>query len=363
MPFFFKPVVWNSEGYRKPSGARSTSGYPFEHGFGHEEWNNSDRFTYSVGKDRFKVFHSEGLGNQDIEEIAGLTAMMLIASHAGSQWLVGIAAGCTPLLGKNQKETRLQLARTLKLDSHEMAEEAWAIEAVQQKHASKAAFLRVWQRDFHWIPNWTCPADLYLALHDPVRLDPASLTGRNRLVNMYGSYQPTDRAVFLRVLGAIPAGVDDAAVRRLADWAGGEVDVASDVSAISSASPTMRAALIQARIGQGAFREQVMAAWNDRCAVTGCAVHEMLRASHIQPWRSCTNEQRLDPENGMMLAAHLDALFDRGLISFSDAGEMLISSLVPKDSKIWGVGERLQHAPSRRQATYLDHHRTNVFRQ
>ena len=28
------------------------------------------------------------------------------------------------------------------------------------------------------------------------------------------------------------------------------------------------------------------------------------------------NKERLDPENGFLLAAHIDALFDKGLISF-----------------------------------------------
>lgn len=28
MPYFFKPVVWNSEGYRRPSGGRFSSGFP-----------------------------------------------------------------------------------------------------------------------------------------------------------------------------------------------------------------------------------------------------------------------------------------------------------------------------------------------
>jgi hypothetical protein len=48
--YFFKPVVWNSSGYRKPSGARFTSGYPIEHGYGHEEWNNSDTLFFTDGK-------------------------------------------------------------------------------------------------------------------------------------------------------------------------------------------------------------------------------------------------------------------------------------------------------------------------
>ncbi len=364
MPFYIKPVVWNSEGYRKPSGAKFTSGYPHEHGFGHEEWNNADQFSFSEGADRFKVFHTEGLGNQDTNEQAGLIAIVMIASHASRQWLIGVAAGCTSLLRDEDKPTRLKLADRLGLDSESMAAEAWSLPSVQRRFSSQGEFKRLWRRDFHWIPNWTCPADLYLPLHQPVPLDPTELTGKNKLVNMYGAYQPVDRTIFLRVLGQIPPGINDAAVRRLADWAGGEVEIASDIEAIQTRSATMRAALVQARIGQGAFREQVMGEWQNRCAVTGCTIHEILRASHIQPWRASTNEQRLDPHNGLMLAAHLDALFDRGLISFTDAGAMIVSSSVANSDRdaVWGLGEPLRHQPTKRTAPYLAHHRQHVFR-
>jgi putative restriction endonuclease len=32
-------------------------------------------------------------------------------------------------------------------------------------------------------------------------------------------------------------------------------------------------------------------------------------------------EERLDPHNGLMLAAHIDTLFDSGLISFANEGD------------------------------------------
>jgi hypothetical protein len=42
----------------------------------------------------------------------------------------------------------------------------------------------------------------------------------------------------------------------------------------------------------------------------------MLIASHIKPWRDCTEEERLHPANGLLLATHVDKLFDRFLLSF-----------------------------------------------
>ena len=60
--------------------------------------------------------------------------------------------------------------------------------------------------------------------------------------------------------------------------------------------------------------------------MTGCENGALLRASHIKPWRNSDNHDRLYPYNGLLLAAHLDAAFDAGLISFSDEGRLLVHS-------------------------------------
>jgi hypothetical protein len=88
---------------------------------------------------------------------------------------------------------------------------------------------------------------------------------------------------------------------------------------------TEREALRLARIGQGQFRTGCMEVWIGRCALTGVAIPEVLRASHIKPWHKSTNFERLDPYNGLLLAAHLDALFDRHLISFAANGSLIVS--------------------------------------
>lgn len=103
--------------------------------------------------------------------------------------------------------------------------------------------------------------------------------------------------------------------------------VGSDLEEIwkSNESTTVKSRLIEARIGQGAFRKSVLKKWGSACAVTGVTAAEAIRASHIQPWRESDNKDRLDPSNGIPLVATLDALFDRGVISFATNGKMLIS--------------------------------------
>jgi hypothetical protein len=107
---------------------------------------------------------------------------------------------------------------------------------------------------------------------------------------------------------------------------------------------TERDVLAKARIGQGKFRADLVAAWRrgERCALTGVAIPEMLAASHIKPWRKSTNRERLDPMNGLLLVAHLDRLFDRHLASFREhAGEFrcVVHPRVGRDAERLGVSE------------------------
>jgi hypothetical protein len=79
------------------------------------------------------------------------------------------------------------------------------------------------------------------------------------------------------------------------------------------------------RIGQDVFRDALMVYWGGRCPMTGITEPGLLRASHIVPWAECTDAQRLDVHNGLLLSALWDAAFDRGLVSFADDGTPLAS--------------------------------------
>jgi hypothetical protein len=85
------------------------------------------------------------------------------------------------------------------------------------------------------------------------------------------------------------------------------------------------------RIGQDVFRDALMDYWEGRCPLTGITEPALLRASHIVPWSDCTDAQRLDVYNGLLLSALWDAAFDKGLVSFADDGTPLAS---PKLSEL-----------------------------
>ena len=125
---------------------------------------------------------------------------------------------------------------------------------------------------------------------------------------------------------------------------------------------TTRMRLQAARMGQGQFRADVLARWSNKCAVTGCTVFEAIRASHMKPWALSNNDERLDPDNGLPLVATLDALFDRGLITFEANGAMLMSSLLSaNERKRLKLGGRLSAQLSSRQMQFLEFHRGSEF--
>jgi predicted restriction endonuclease len=137
-------------------------------------------------------------------------------------------------------------------------------------------------------------------------------------------------------------------------------DISAIEPSLNGISETERVTLIAARLGQGLFRQRLMHVWRSRCAVTGISVAALLRASHIKPWRLSSNNERLDPENGLLLVANLDAAFDAGLVSFSDDGAILFSTdLGSIPHGILGIQRdaKLTQQPSPRQQEFLKHHR------
>jgi hypothetical protein len=134
---------------------------------------------------------------------------------------------------------------------------------------------------------------------------------------------------------------------------------ARDLAELRGRPTTQRAALTQARVGQGRFREEVLERWQRRCAVTGCVTPELLRASHIKPWRASSDQERLSSHNGLALAAHIDALFDKHLVSFQNDGTILLAAgLIREDAERLNLVEaRLSRPLEGLEAAFMAEHR------
>ena len=121
-------------------------------------------------------------------------------------------------------------------------------------------------------------------------------------------------------------------------------------------------AIIQARIGQGPFRKDLLDYWAS-CSVTGCTEQKLLQASHIKPWSDCQATEHIDVYNGLLLVPSLHAALDAGFISFSDNGQLVVSeNLTAANAKALGIDAtmKLRYADPRHYP-YLDYHRENVF--
>lgn len=130
-------------------------------------------------------------------------------------------------------------------------------------------------------------------------------------------------------------------------------------------STTEAERLVIQRIGQDVFRSGLLEYWEGRCAITGLAVPQLLRASHIKAWAECANDaERLDVFNGLLLAPHLDAVFDAYLITVVDDGSVLVSpALDDATCQILGLKEPMRvrelHEGHR---VYLAWHRERAFK-
>jgi HNH endonuclease len=226
------------------------------------------------------------------------------------------------------------------------------------------------------LTNKIRPKDHIVALGPvlPERYSPLQANG-NGIQSVYLTELPSDFAeVLAGLIGAevaslmitadkadmtnavIPGAADD-----LDAW---EHRLEGQIEADQSVPETEKQTLIRARRGQGLFKERV-ALIESRCRITLVDNPAHLIASHCRPWRDCTNQERLDRENGLLLTPSIDHLFDRGFIGFEDSGTLIISPVAHRPSlarmgieteKVVNVG-----GFSQGQRQYLNFHRQSVL--
>lgn len=103
------------------------------------------------------------------------------------------------------------------------------------------------------------------------------------------------------------------------------------------------------RPGQAVFRRILVAAYNQRCAVTGCAAPNALEAAHVEPFKVGGIDTL---SNGILLRADLHRLFDAGQVAVNPSTLTLhLSAETMADySSIEGVKVSLpEGGPSARQ--------------
>ncbi|BAM48016.1 HNH endonuclease [Amphibacillus xylanus] len=99
-----------------------------------------------------------------------------------------------------------------------------------------------------------------------------------------------------------------------------------------SISETTRKAIINARIGQGVFKNELLKKYS-RCIITKVDNKKLLIASHIKPWAVSDNQERISVDNGFLLTPTFDKLFDIGLITFDANSRIKVSQFVGKKNE------------------------------
>jgi putative restriction endonuclease len=158
--------------------------------------------------------------------------------------------------------------------------------------------------------------------------------------------------------------IGDSLMEKKSDVIEWEDHIERQIKSQDDIQDTDRISLVNARRGQGLFKERVKLI-ERQCRITKVENSVHLIASHIKPWRDGENDERLDGENGLLLTPSIDHLFDRGFISFDNAGELLVSPRADTESlKKMGIPVEEKYVSGSftdGQKYYLEYHRKEIF--
>ncbi len=130
-----------------------------------------------------------------------------------------------------------------------------------------------------------------------------------------------------------------------------------------------RDAVIKQRVNQSSFRTMILGNYENKCAISGIDIPELLVASHIVPW-SMDAKNRLNPSNGICLSPLYDKMFDKGLIGIRDDYSIQLSYELKQnigkdfyDKHIGFIADRklrlpIEHFPD---TSFLEYHYNNIF--
>lgn len=179
-----KPVIWNDRGYIEPAGRGAASGFPNEHGYGHEEWNANPKWMWRG----FKVFHTESKPMMNDAAANGELGMIMTATNEGHFYALGVA--CNVYL--NSPADMQQIASDLRLKKNGAA--VWRLPLVRIRSGhNRKAFDRHWERNYRWV-RWRCPSTHFHWFRNPIEFLPNDIVPspnpqkpREALAKMHGA--------------------------------------------------------------------------------------------------------------------------------------------------------------------------------
>ena len=104
-------------------------------------------------------------------------------------------------------------------------------------------------------------------------------------------------------------------LRRIASWMEDHADVPEKE----------RTVLLRHRVGHGYFRDLLLPRYEKRCCLCGQDDEHTLVAVNIKHWDDCTEQEKLNVHNGLLMCTSHAKLFDKFLLSFDEDGMLLVS--------------------------------------
>lgn len=225
--------------------------------------------------------------------------------------------------------------------------------------------------------GWLVPVK-FKELHSQIRPKDNITLIRPHLPTKYSPLQHSGDGLQSVYLAEVPASMSEVLIDLIGDeyfsvlkeLLGGadEIDIVGDqqeqsIKGRTDIGDTTKEQLVKSRRGQGVFKANVRL--NEKgCRVTGITDPQHLRASHIKPWKDSSDEEKLNGLNGLLLAPHIDHLFDKGYISFEDKGNVIVSTKL--DQSVldnWGISTEKNVGPfNSHQSVFLEYHRNKVFK-
>ncbi len=131
-------------------------------------------------------------------------------------------------------------------------------------------------------------------------------------------------------------------------------------------SAATKKTLIDARIGQGKFRDKLLEE-SAECIITRVNDERLLIAGHIKPWAVANDAEKIDSNNGLMLTPTYDKMFDQGFITFTENGILMISPHIsPLNIKKLNIKNGDNYATriklTDKRKSFLAYHRENIFK-
>lgn len=125
------------------------------------------------------------------------------------------------------------------------------------------------------------------------------------------------------------------------------------------------------RVGQAAYRERVLASFDNSCCISGICTPGLIQACHIKPFKVCEKEglddQKMDVRNGLCMSLLHHKAFDEGLFTIDEEHRIFLSPVwedLSMDDPFFRPyeGKRIKETPRTIIGEeYLEYHREKVF--